>query len=268
MQVRDDIHTDRSNELRETYERSERTLPEDAKRFFKLFLESTKDESWAAARKMKKYVKRQPKNYQKFLLFHSLFFLVRSDSEMLSWPNSPLIVLIQCVDPNMLYGDEETTVTPLHHLADMADPFDYSIHENQLILAKQLIDHGANVNTKSIPQGVTPLHKACFAENVTNLDIVELLLNAGADPNAQGKTAMMYAIPHAPSAAKFLLKWPTTNVTITAGSGAAFLANVRSLIIDLSNDLAYPGDNPEEVQTRFLLQQWREIAAMMVEGVH
>jgi hypothetical protein len=31
-------------------------------------------------------------------------------------------------------------------MADLADPFDYSTHVNQLILAKQLVEHGANVN--------------------------------------------------------------------------------------------------------------------------
>ena len=268
MQVRDDIHTDRSNALKGTFEISESRLADNVKRFFKLFQESTKDGSRAAAKKMKKFAKGQPRHYQKFLLFHSLYFLVRSDSEMLSWPNSPLLVLLQSVDPNVLYGDEETTATPLHHLADMADPFDYSTHVNQLILAKQLIDRGANVNSKSIPQGETLLHKVCFSGNVTNLDVVELLLKEGADPNAQdesGKTPLMYAIPHAPGAAKCLLKWSTTDADITDRSGASFPANLRSLIIDLSNDLAYPGHNPERVQTQFLLQQWRDIEAVLVE---
>jgi hypothetical protein len=47
-------------------------------------------------------------------------------------------------------------------LGHLADPFDYSTHENQLILAKQLlIEHGANVNAIECPHGETPLHKAC-----------------------------------------------------------------------------------------------------------
>jgi hypothetical protein len=58
--------------------------------------------------------------------------------------------MLQFVDPNVLTGDEdaplregEERVTPLHMLADLADPFDYSTHENQLILAKPLIEYGA-----------------------------------------------------------------------------------------------------------------------------
>jgi hypothetical protein len=55
----------------------------------------------------------------------------------------------------------EVRFTPLHDLADLADPSDYSTHENQLIIAKQLIEHGANVNAVSIPQNRTPLNYAC-----------------------------------------------------------------------------------------------------------
>jgi hypothetical protein len=77
--------------LKEAFEREERGLNEDDKHFFKLFQESTFEGSQAAARKMKKFVKRQIKHNQKFLLFHSISVLIRSsNSEMLSWPNSPL----------------------------------------------------------------------------------------------------------------------------------------------------------------------------------
>jgi ankyrin repeat protein len=72
-----------------------------------------------------------------------------------------------------MYG-EETSFTPLYHLAELADAFDYSTHENQLILAKQLIEHGANVSAVSIATDITPLHRACFSAVVTNLNFVEL----------------------------------------------------------------------------------------------
>jgi hypothetical protein len=75
----------------------------------------------------------------------------------------------------------EEYVTPLHHLADLADPFDYSTHINLLILATQLIAHGADVNAVSEPNGKAPLHDACYAGAVTNLDFIELLLERGAD---------------------------------------------------------------------------------------
>jgi hypothetical protein len=59
----------------------------------------------------------------------------------------------------------------------------------------------ANVNAVSIPEGETPLQKACYAGNVTNLDFVEFLLEVGADPNTQdhlGLTPLMFASPLAP----------------------------------------------------------------------
>jgi hypothetical protein len=81
---------------------------------------------------------------------------------------------------------------------------------------------------------------ACCWYNVTNLDFVELLLKAGADPNVQdhlGETPLMYTTMDAPGAAKFLLNWPTTDVNITPRSGASFLAEVRSTITTFPNKL-------------------------------
>jgi hypothetical protein len=252
-------------DLKKALEEGKRDLDGDGKRFFKLFEESTFEGSRAAARKMKNMAKRHTKRNQRFLLFHSLYILIRSKSEMLSWPNSPLLVLLQFVDPSVMFGNEELSGTPLHHLADLADPFDYTTHVNQFILAKQIIERGANVNTVSIPQGITPLHAACFANNVTNLDFVELLLEKGADPNAQdllGCTPMMFTTPHATGAAKSLLNWPTTDANITERSGASFLDRVRLTITTLSDEVAVP-DNPEQVQDQFQLQQWREIEVML-----
>jgi hypothetical protein len=89
-QVRDDIHTDGSIAFKEQSERGERSFDEneDGKRFFKLFRESTFEGSRAVARDMKMIAKDQTKHNQKFLLLHSLRFLARSDSEILSWPNT------------------------------------------------------------------------------------------------------------------------------------------------------------------------------------
>jgi hypothetical protein len=221
---------------------------------------------------MKKFAKGQIKTNQRVLLFHSLFFLIRSsNSEMLSWPNSPLLVMLQFVDPNKLIGSPETRFTPLHILADLADPKDYSTHKMQLILAKQLIEHGANVNL-SIPWGNTPLHKACHSGVVTNLDFVEYLLEAGADPNTQntwGMTPLMYTTPYAPGAAKFLLNRPATDANLTDGSGSSFLAKVRHQTVkSFSSKIADP-DNPQQVQEEFVIQQWLVIEEMLVErGAH
>jgi hypothetical protein len=275
-QMRNDRHESRSNKFKDDFEITERNLDEGKKRFFNLFRESTFERSRDAAKKMKKYAKRQCKQNQEFLLYHSLYLLIRFDSDMLSWPNSPLLVLLQFVDPNVLFGDEPTALqagenryTPLHHLVDLADPFDYSTHEKQLILAKQLIEHGANVNAVVIPNGKTPLHDACSWENVTNLDFVELLVKEGADPNIQdywGATPLMCTTWAAPGAAKFLLNWPTTDANITTQSGTSFWTRVGKAVKYLSNKIALH-DNPQQVQHQFLLQQWRGIEEMLVERV-
>jgi hypothetical protein len=278
MQVRSDIHTSLSTDTRDVFESRQHGLNEDMKGFFKLFRESTFEGSQAAAREMRKIAKCQNKSDQLYLLFHSLTFVARSELKMLSWPNSPLLVFLQFVDPSALSGHEygpmqqgETRLTPLHILADLADPSDHSTHEKQLILAKQLIEHGANVNAVSIPEGETPLHLACFGGVVTNLDFIELLLEEGADPNAQdhlGLTPLMYTDHLAPGAAKFLLNWPTTDVNITNRSGLSFLASVRNYVKYVSDELARP-NNPGRAQHQFRLQQWREIEEMLVErGAH
>jgi hypothetical protein len=267
VQVRTDAHTNRSIDWKEEFEKDERSLDEHMKRFFKLFKESTFEGSQAAALEMRKIAKRQNKQDQTFLLFHSLHVIGRcSNSEMLLWPNSPLLVMLQFVDPSALLGNGETTTTLLHQLADLADPSEYSTQVNQLILAKQLVENGANVNAVSIPDGLTPLHKACSSGFVTNLDFVEFLLEAGADPNAHGHagtTPLMYTAPDAPGAAKFLLNWPTTDVNITSRSGLSFHDAVQRTLEYFSYKLAIP-DNPETVQHQFAIRQWREVEEMLV----
>jgi hypothetical protein len=263
MQWRDDRHMHVMDVRKDFFEEEHGSLDEEGKRFFKLFQESTFEGSRAAALEMKKIAKRQTEDNQKDLLFHSLYLLVHSDSETLSWPNSPLLVLLQLVDPNALSGEDvpleegEARETPLYDLMGLADCSDYSTHVNQLILAKQLIEHGANVNAVMIPFGMTPLHRACHAGTVTNLDIVELLLVEGADPNAQdrsGKTPLMCTAEMSPGAARFLLNWPTTDVNITMRSGPSFLDALLMILDVFSDKAAIPG-NPDQVQHQFLLQQ-------------
>jgi fructose-1-phosphate kinase PfkB-like protein len=162
-------------------------------------------------------------------------------------------------------------VTPLFIVADLADSSVYTTHKNQLILAKQLIEHGANVNAVS-SDGATPLHNACKAGMVTNLDFVQLLLEEGADPNFQmpsGLTPLMFTTADAPGAAKFLLNWPTTDVNITTHDHAAFLHFVQMNIEKYSYEIALNPNIPDRVQQQLLLQQWRDVEEMAVEkGAH
>jgi hypothetical protein len=191
MQVWRALHTSRQIEIKDSFEGGRRSLCEDMKRSFKLFEDSTFEGSRTAALEMTKIAKRQIKPDQKLMLFRSLYLLIHSDNKKLRWPNSPLLVLLQFVDPNVLSADEHKPLpegyvrqTPLQDLGELAAPNDYSTHENQLILAKQLIEHGANLNAVWSPQVERPLHKACAWDHVNNLDFIELLLDEGADPNS------------------------------------------------------------------------------------
>jgi hypothetical protein len=270
MQVRDDELLSKQIQLKEGFERAECLFGYIDKQFFKLFLESTEEGSWAAAQEMKKYAQRQNQTKLKVHWFHSLHYLTRCDSKRLFWPSSPLLVLLQFVDPNLLTGGD-TRETLLHFLTRFADSFDYSTHVNQLILAKQLIERGANISAISSGRGDTPLHQACFARTVTNLDFVQLLLENGADPNAldyTGRTPLMYTIPDAPGAAKFLLNWPTTDASINQTSEESFLDRVRLIIHVYSDRIStYPITTDVQVNYgyKFKLQQWREVEAMIVE---
>jgi hypothetical protein len=182
--------------------------------------------------------------------------------------------VLQFVDPDLLSEHEnaplqegENRVNPLRHLADLADRFDYSTRGNLLILAKQIIARGANVDALSSPKGETPLHAACFAGNVTNLDFVELMLEAGADTNAKefrGMTPLMCTSPNAIGTSKFLLNWPSTDANSTNRSNESFRARVRFLLTKFSELVTLPY-NPERVQHQFLLQPWREIEEILVE---
>jgi hypothetical protein len=62
--------------------------------------------------------------------------IAKRQTKNLSWRKSTLLVLLHFVDPNVLSRNDEMRLTPLHDLADLADPGDYSTHENQLILTK------------------------------------------------------------------------------------------------------------------------------------
>jgi hypothetical protein len=267
MQVRHPIHMEHLAELAKRFKEEERNLGKDGKQFFKYFTQSTFEGSQAAARKMKKILVRETRHSRKDLLFHSLYLLIRTDSEKLLWPNSPLLLLLQFVDASVLSGSDhdEIRYTPLYQVACLVDPTssDYLTQENQLTLGRQLIEHGANVNTGVYPNEATPLHSACHSSNTTNLDFIELLLENGANPNAHdvfGHTPLLYTTMFAPGAAKFLLEWPTTDMNITNRPGASFLACVRGAVDCVSRLAGIPG-----IKDIFVLQQWREIEEMLVE---
>jgi ankyrin repeat protein len=141
---------------------------------------------------MKEILLKESRFNRQIALFHSLQILSQLPSKILKLPTSPLKIALQFVDasvksspgPNM---DDGRGSTPLHYLAELSDPDQEHTLETQCILAKQLIEAGANVNARAQRNvyKITPLHNACRSDIPTNLDFIQLLLDHGADPNAK-----------------------------------------------------------------------------------
>jgi uncharacterized protein len=93
-----------------------------------------------------------------------------------------------------IHATDKNGVTALHHAVRFRNP----------AAVKTLIEHGANVNQACRRNGSTPLHRAVTqtgapgtaGQQAVALDIIRLLLNAGADPsiaNKSGKKPADYA---------------------------------------------------------------------------
>jgi hypothetical protein len=247
-----------------------------ARRFFDLFFDSQGDTDHTdTIRKMKTILHKESRFNRLAILFRSLLVLSQLPSEMLKLPTSPLKVALQFVDasvmscpgPNM---DDGRGSTPLHCLIQLSDPSKENTLENQCILAKQLIEAGANVNARAqrCLGKVTPLHTACSTWNCTNLDFIQLLLDNGANPNAKdsaGTTSLHYIGPNAPGAAKFLLTYSDkTDPDIHTKDGKSFLARVRSAIAEGTYIARLP-HNVESKKVLFQVKQWEEVEEFLVE---
>jgi hypothetical protein len=246
------------------------TINEDAlEQFFKLFRESRgAGGRRTAADEMKQIARRLGDVEKKTWLVLSLDMLVRVDSARLKWLSSPLLVLLECMDPTTLLLNYLTS-----RLASLTNPDAYpeaDMHRfsgHQLILAEQIFEYGVALNDEIATQYETPLNIACNSDMVINLEFIYLLLQHGADPNARdyhGKTPLTQTIQWAPSAAKVLIEWPTTNVNIVNQSGSSMLALVREVISEIAVNVDNR-DNPRRAQDAFRLEQWREVENMLVE---
>jgi ankyrin repeat protein len=167
--------------------------------------------------------------------------------------------------------DDGTGATPLHWLTQMSDPSREHTLENQRILAKQLIEAGANVSARAQRSlyKSTPLHNACFSGNSTNLDFILLLLDHGANlntKNSKGETSLHYTLYSAPGATKFLLTYSdkTADPDILTNDGRSFLAMVRSGIAEGTSTARHPHNLHPEID-RFQVNQLEEVETLLVE---
>jgi ankyrin repeat protein len=180
-----------------------------------LFLKS-KDETdhTDTLAKMKHIFLRQTKYNKNAFLFGSLTVLIGLKKAYLRLPTSPLLLVLQYEDANVLNGrdGDQDGSTALHWIAEMNDPNKRITYSNQVFLAKQLLEHGANVNARAAKAHArcSPLFRACHSAVATNLELIQLFLDHGADPNLPndfGETPLMCTLTNAPGAAKFLLEY-------------------------------------------------------------
>jgi hypothetical protein len=244
-----------------------------ARRFYDLFFESKRDTDHSeTVRKMKRILLKESRPNQKAILFNSLYILSQLPSEMLKLPTSPLKVALQFVDASVMSSlgpnmDDDRGVTPLQCLAGISDPSKEHMLKNQYILAKQLIEAGANVNARA-QRGlnkITPLHTACWSKNCTNLHFIKLLLDHGANPNAKNSFgATPLTIGNAPGAAKFLLTYSDkTDPDILMNDGRSFLATVRTGLAD-GRERARLSHYPQSEILWFQVKQWEEVETLLV----
>ena len=147
------------------------------RRIWQLFENKSNKSEAAVIREMKKVFLHIPRPERVEFMLALLPKLVCAPTKVIRKPTSPLVVLLDDVDPNAV--SSEQSVTALLYLAECSAG-DLNSMENQVVLGQQLLDAGANVNKRAGAQRLYPLHTALHSENITNLDYIKLLLDHGA----------------------------------------------------------------------------------------
>lgn len=276
-QVSQPLHHERARGVGWQKEDSIAKLKEapEGRRLWDLF-NSTDMSGEAAAAEMKKILQRLSKPNKRRVMFMSVAILLKSPMKDLKKANSLLTVILRSgyVDPNVFSrGDEGTTA--LHLIAEAcADPKDPLTLENQLVLAQQLLDAGADVNARASKKDfnmIAPLHRACSSNSVTNVDLVKLFLDHGADPNAKdsfGQTPLMCTMSYAVGAAMFLLEYDgpiKVDVNAKDKKGSTILNYVRYYQREVSIQCDSPSLSPEEKPVKeFHLRQLKELEELLL----
>ena len=134
-------------------------------------------------REMKRVFDMVPKPERVEFILLLLPKLVCSPTKLVQRSTSPLAVLLGdggLVDPNAISAADGRTA--LLYLPECSAG-DASSAENQVTLARQLIEAGADVNRRAGTgdgSRTYPLHTACHCKNITNLEYIRLLLDNGA----------------------------------------------------------------------------------------
>ena len=164
---------------------------------------------------MKTIASKMPAN-DKIVFLHAMCcLLLHAKPWQVDLPTSPVKILLQVgVDANAI--PEKGVYNCLTLLAAQHSDKE-TFKKNQVTIARQLIEGGADVNRPSLEDGaglIAPLYFACSSAHCTNLDFIQLLLENGANPNQQtvdGVTPLLHSLEMAVGAAIFVLKFEHPN---------------------------------------------------------
>ena len=137
-------------------------------------------------------------------------------------------------DPNSISNIDGSTA--IHHVLSQREALHIDDKENKLAIIQQLLEKGTNIINIQNEDGLTALMMATY---VGLSEVVELLLQNGADPNIHGDngwTALMYACNNGNSkVAKSLLRY-NANPQLVDNDG--FTVSIHALCSG-NKDLAY-----------------------------
>ena len=150
-------------------------------------------------------------------LVHEMFgrtmrIMLRDEPWRVGQPYSPLLVLLQSgLDLSTL---KNSNANHLYSLAQESSATSTSRNRNQVIIGKQLLEiGGANPSNFCDERHSFPLFNACYSNQPTNLEFIELLLEHGADRNMEslGGTAIVGAFDMSLDAIKLLITYEHAN---------------------------------------------------------
>jgi hypothetical protein len=135
------------------------------------------------------------------VLAQKLFAIVMGRDENVSNIKEMQTILAQHLNPDVLYAGDETIASGEGMTALM-----WAVDRGHTTMARELINHGADVNKKDTNRGWTPLH---FAAARGNAGIVTYLIDKRASVNAENndkETALTLAVRNNNKAAVEILK--------------------------------------------------------------
>ncbi|EJK71350.1 hypothetical protein THAOC_07224, partial [Thalassiosira oceanica] len=150
------------------------------------------------------------------VFYRTMLIMLRDEPWRVEQPYSPLLALLQSgLDLSHISLLGNSGASHLCSLAQESSATSTSRNRNQVTIGRQLLEIGGanpNIFCGGIRQAF-PLYNACYSNQPTNLEFIELLLEHGADRNmeCQGSTAIMGAFDMSLDAIKLLITFEHAN---------------------------------------------------------